>query len=362
MWLHIAWWVLSGCAGGGPAASEVSSAAEAPSAPVHAAHIVSDTYRIDQIYSSMRGPYGFDDVQLGGEGEPELVWVVGYKTRVVDANTGAPMSQEFMCHANLDIPTEQYFKDFPKSPSISGRVFTLSQGQQDIRFPPGMGIPMMSDLKLSLITQVLNLNLEQVKMDVKHDVEVLYVRDAEVKRPMIPLFQAAAEGFKALGDARYYGVLADEADPALHGAGCDVGQAAVAGDSDDDRLGQKFTAHWVVKPGREVNRTNVTRFLSLPYDTRAFYIAVHLHPFAESLELIDLTTKTSVYKGYAHNTAGKVGIDSIDHYESAEGLPLYKDHEYELVSVYNNTSGKEVDSMAVMYFYLENKRFERPAN
>ena len=36
-----------------------------------------------------------------------------------------------------------------------------------------------------------------------------------------------------------------------------MGQAAIAGDVDEDRLGQKFTAHWVVEPGLEVNRTDV---------------------------------------------------------------------------------------------------------
>jgi hypothetical protein len=350
---------LGGCSG--PMTTESVEAAEAPAPVVHTAKITSDAYHIDKMYGSMRGPYGFDDVTLGAQEKPELVWIVGYKTTVVDAYTGSPMSQEYMCHANLDIPTKEYFEDFPTSPSISGRVFTLSQGQQDIHFPPGMGIPLQSDMKLSLVTQVLNLNHAQIKMDVKHEVEVYYVKDSEVGRPMIPLYQAAAEGFKALGDARYYGLPQDEADPETHGAGCSVGQAAVAGDSDDDTHGQKFTAHWIVPPGRETNRTNVTRFLGLPYDTKAYYIAVHLHSFAESLELIDLTTGQSVYKAYTKPSQGRVGLDHIDHYESTEGLQLYKDHEYEIVSVYNNTSDQDVDSMAVMYLYLENKNFKKPA-
>ncbi len=351
---------LIGCSGSTPFGTGESSAAEAPAAPVYTAKITSETYRIDKVYSSMRGPYGFDDVTLGEAASPELVWIVGYKTTVVDANTGAPMSQEYMCHANLDLPTKDYFEDFPTSPSISGRVFTLSQGQQDIHFPPGMGIPVQSDMKLSLVTQVLNLNHAQIKMDVKHEVEVYYVRDREVGREMIALYQAAAEGFKALGAAHYYGLEQDEADPEMHGAGCSVGQAATAGDSDDDTHGQKFTAHWIVKPGRETNRTNVTRFMNLPYDTKAYYIAVHLHPFAESLELVDLTTRQSVYKGFVKASTGRVGIDHIDHYESTEGLQLYADHEYEVVSVYNNTTDHDVDSMAVLYLYLENKTFQKP--
>ena len=105
---------------------------------------------------------------------------------------------------------------------------------------------------------------------------------------MIPLFQGAVEGFKALDEARYYGVPEASVDPALHGAGCGVGSPAIDGMTDDDEYGQRFTAHWVVPPGREVNVTNVTRFLNLRLIPRPI-VAVHLHPFAESLTLRDLT-------------------------------------------------------------------------
>ena len=34
------------------------------------------------------------------------------------------------------------------------------------------------------------------------------------------------------------------------------------------------------------------------------------------------------------------------------GIPLYSDNEYELVSIYNNTSGEKQDAMATMLLYL----------
>lgn len=352
--------VLAACGRPGVSA-DASQAAEAQTPPpvVHTRQVISQPYHIDKKYSSMRGPYGFDHVYLT-EGDPELLWITGYRTTVVDAETGEPLSQEFMCHANLDFDTSSYYQDFPTAPPVSGRVFTLSQGQQDIAFPTGFGIPIVSDLSLSLVTQVLNLNLPEADLSVKHQVEIQFVRDVELTAPMKPLFQAAVEGFKALEDARHYGVNKVEADPDLHGEGCDVGQAAIAGDFDEDGLGQKFSAHWVVKPGREVNRTNVTRFLGLTYDTTVHYIAVHLHPFAESLELIDLTDGKTVYKALADNSPGRIGIDRIDYFTSPEGIVLKKDHEYQLVSVYNNTSDEDADSMAVMYLYALDKRFAKP--
>lgn len=328
-------------------------------APEHVFSVESPDYHIDRKYRSMFGPDALQNVKLV-EGPPELVWITGYTTEVVDAATGVRLSQEFMCHANLDLDVQRYYEVFPTRVPLSGRVFTLSQGQQDIRMPEGFGIPTWTGDPLKLTTQVLNLNLENPDLKVKHRVTVRYVRDSETKSPMKPLFQAAVQGFKSLGDARHYGLAADEVNAAQHGDGCSPGMSAVPGDEDADDFGQKFTAHWIVEPGREENRTNVTRFLNLPYDTTAHYIAVHLHPFAESLELIDRTTGESLFKSTARNSTDHIGLDHIEWYESKEGLPLYKTHEYELVSVYNNTSPEAVDSMAVMYLYLLDKTFGKP--
>jgi len=334
----------------------------APTPSVHTKTIVSQPYTIDRKYSSMRGPYGFDDVVLLESETPELLWIVGYRTTVIDADGAAPMSQEFMCHANLDFEPTEYAARFPTAPPVSGRIFTLSQGQQSIQLPPGFGVPVTSDLPITLVTQVLNLNIEKPEdLQVRHRVEIDFVRDSEVDGEMIPLFQGAVEGFKALGEARFYGFDDHEVDPDLMGAGCSPGMAAVGGETDDDVLGQQFTAHWVVPPGREVNVTNVTRFLGLPYDTTVHYIAVHLHPFAESLVLRDATANQTVFAAHVTPARGRIGIERIEHFESVEGVKLFVDHQYELVSTYDNTSDADADSMAVMYMYLRDQKFQRPS-
>ncbi|MEZ4322241.1 MAG: hypothetical protein R3F61_32510 [Myxococcota bacterium] len=329
--------------------------------------IVSSKYHIDAKYASMRGPSGFDHAVLLETEKPELLWITGYKTLVVDAKSEEELSQEFMCHANLDFDAKEYYGHFPKAPPLSGRVFTLSQGQQEIHFPTGMGIPIRSDLELSLATQVLNLNIDSPDLDVKHKVQIEFVRDSDLDAfrkehegfDVVPLYQTAVQGFKALENARYYGVAHDDADPMELGEGCSVGSSAIENDVDEDALGQKFTAHWVVEPGEEVNRTNVTRFLNLPYDTTVYYIATHLHPFAQSLTLNDLTTGKQVYQSKVRNSKDRIGIDEVDIYTSHEGIPLFEEHEYELVSVYNNTSGQNIDSMAVLYFYARDMNFDR---
>ena len=87
----------------------------------------------------------------------------------------------------------------------------------------------------------------------------------------------------------------------------------------------------------------------------------HLHPFAEFVELIDLTSGKTVYKSKVTAADGRVGIERVEHFESEEGLPVFADHEYELLSVYNNTSDEDADSMAVMFMYMRDKQFKKPA-
>jgi hypothetical protein len=348
-------------AGAGPAPGPAAARTAAP--PVHERTILSPPYRIEEKYRSMLGPYAQQEVFLVESETPELLWITGYETEVVDATDGSEVSQEFVCHANLDFEPREYMDTFRMRHGVSGRVFTLSQGQQRIDFPDGFGVPILSTQPFQLTTQVLNLNLEDPDLTVRHRVTIDFVRDREVppERPMKPLYQAAVQGFKSLEDhGIHYGVGTEHVDTEVHGPGCGVGMPAVMSAEESDPLGQRFTSHWVVEPGREVNRSLVTHFLNLPWDTTAHYIAVHLHPFAESLELIDRTTGETVFRAEVDPADGKIGIDRVDHLASAEGIRLYKGHEYELVSVYENTSVENQDSMAVMYMYLLDHGFRRP--
>ena len=97
-----------------------------------------------------------------------------------------------------------------------------------------------------------------------------------------------------------------------------------------------------------------------PGGTSVHYIAVHLHPFAESLELRDWTTGETVFKSTAHNRQDQIGLRHVESYASPEGIRIHPDHGYELVAVYDNTSGEPQDSMAVMFLYAADPLFQRP--
>ena len=141
-----------------------------------------------------------------------------------------------------------------------------------------------------------------------------------------------------------------------HGESCAIGELAGTR-TVRDKQGRSFAAHWVVEPGREENHTLVTELMGITRDATLHDVAVHLHPFAESLERVDLTNGESIFKSIATNSVGRIGLEHVDQFSSEEGIPLYKDHEYSLISIYENSSGEPQDAMAVMYMYLTDDEY-----
>ena len=320
--------------------------------------LVSPIYHVDKIYKSMMGPSSVNNFKFPGVEDNEIVWITGFKAVMVGEDGKTPVSQEFMCHSNLDIDIKRHRKLVGWNKTrTSSRLFTLSQGQYEIEFPEGYGIPLFGKEKLKLATQVLNLNDEDNKHNVRHQITVKYIRDKDAKEPLKPLLQTGAVGVKLIdGKDGYFGHENPNED--IHGSSCLAGVSA-SGHQYNDKFGRTFTGHWVVEPGIEKNKTNVTKFIRLPYDTSIHYIAVHLHPFAESLKLVDITTGETLFKSKVRAPENRIGIEFVDYFESKEGIPVYKGHQYQLISVYNNTSGEPQDSMAVMYLYILDKEFNR---
>lgn len=345
------------------AAPSPAGSKSAPDSHTRRVDILSDPYTIDRIYKSMAGPEGQQMVHLWPENPPELLWITGYRVTVVGADGTSPVSQEFMCHNNLDYHPIIHAKLFESQASFSPRLFTLSQGQFSVDLPRGFGLPVMSNEPLFLSTQVLNHNRKDINIQVRHKVSIDFVRDKELTGPLRPLFPAT--GFiVALLEGKDGNFGTNEPNDVQRHASCLPGIQAPDSKYSNvvftDGQGRKATGHWVVKQGHEERHTLITPMMRLPYDTAIHFIAVHLHPFAESLELRDLTTGKSLFKSRARGPKEGIGLTHVDALSSDEGIPVYKSHEYELVSVYDNTSPTEQDAMATMFFYLEDKAFKKP--
>ena len=314
---------------------------------------------IDRILPSMQGPSRTEWMSLQA-GSKELNWIVGARAVMVKPDSDDRVEQEYMCHTNLAIvsPTAHIQRHLGIEFN-DGYLFTISQGQEEVRLPEGFGIPILGETAIKAGMQVLNLNkVPSQPFDVRHEVSFLYKKQSDLKQPLKPLIVTTGAVVKpADGHAQQYSVKHDE-----NQENCLMPTRPGVAASEDgyakDKFGQKFISHWVVKPGREVTRTNVTGMLKIPYNTKIHYLFVHVHPFAESMELRDLTANSSVIKIKIKQYADKIGLLRTEHFTSVEGLPIFKDHEYEMISVYNNTSGTNQDAMATMQLFLLDKEFD----
>ena len=111
-------------------------------APVESQVVYSDAFTIDTTWASMQGPYRVMKVQLTDSTSHDLVSVVGYEAAIVDADTREAKSPEFMCHSNVDLDMARHRQIFGWRKYPSRRLFTLSEGQTDVRLPDGFGVPL----------------------------------------------------------------------------------------------------------------------------------------------------------------------------------------------------------------------------
>jgi len=323
---------------------------------------LSKQYNIDKIYKSMAGPVSARQVTILDTEPPELLWVVGYRVVVVGEDGKTPVNQQFLCHNNFEFNPQLHRDLFGWSHNTSPRMFTLSQGQFTTNLPDGLGIPIMSNEPFTLASQVLNHNIKDIDLNVHHRIFVDFIRDKNLEKPLKPVFPT--NGFvMALVDGKTGIYNIDDPNDTQKHATCLPGlHAKSAFDSSlyTDKVGQKFTGHWVIKPGKEERHMRVTDWLNIPYDTTLHYVSLHVHPFAEKMILKDLTTGKTVFTSIMKGPKKGIGINYIKDFSSKKGIPIYKDHEYDMVSFYDNTSGVDQDAMATMFLYLADKEFQKP--
>jgi len=129
-----------------------------------------------------------------------------------------------------------------------------------------------------------------------------------------------------------------------------------------DPQGRKMTGHWIVPPGKQVNHSDITWFMNLPFDTRLRYAAVHLHPFARSLEMRDMTTGETVFLAKAENPPNGIGLTHVDEFSSPDGVLIDHAHKYSLISTYDNPTKVNADSMASVFLGLDDPELAVPTS
>jgi hypothetical protein len=308
----------------------------------HRQTILFKNFQIEGIYPSMRGPW--NRTLLGGPGSPgaRSIWITRYRAEVLDEKTGAA-SQEFMCHTNVDLVGARAGGGLA---SVHAQL-SISQGQQEIDFPPGLAlkIDVAPDQMIDVSAMVLNNNDASIRRTLDFKATLDYEDDAGAARlGLAPLFQGAVWTSCAL----------DAADAV---PGETVCRAASGAPDQRDVRGRHATGHWIVPPGRQVIVNDVD--MPVKTATTLHYVWMHVHPYAESMELWDRTEGRAVFQGTVVNAKGRAAVVSTDHYSDPKGLPVYPDHRYELITVYDNPTGHDIDAMAALWMYFRAAAAER---
>ena len=315
--------------------------------PAYSKEVVFKGLLIDKIYPSMDGPWrSTDKVDLGiSPAKSKYLWITKYRAEVMNED-GTPGAQEFMCHSTMLTKG---------APGVSGEskgetsLLSISQGQKEVVFPDGYALKVRNhpNRVVSLNGMVLNNNYDEINKKVDFKISFDFYDDSQAKmmklRPLRKISAATLVPVEELSQQTRSASLVGDTPT------CEASNPEHAFE-DEDHV--KKVQHWIVPPGEHVYNTEVTPQIDLKKDVRLHYIWMHVHPYARSMELRDATTGTSVWHGKVNNDPKLALIRSVEHFESTEGIPLYRDHSYRLVTVYNNTTNKNVDAMASLWMYI----------
>ncbi|NQY67481.1 MAG: hypothetical protein HRT72_07140 [Flavobacteriales bacterium] len=307
-------------------------------------------FQVDTIIKSMMGKTEKLKFQFQYAAKPQLAWITGYKVEVRDkSDNEVDISGTYLCHNNLDYNPDALYKHWNLPDMIdvlSGRIVTLGPGYNSIEFPNGFGMPIMTNQQIKIAAQPLNLNDKNIDKQLIQKSFLnysLHNKDSKLK----PLFGASAYINRPIKGNDFDEVKYKDCRPAINA------------NKLSHATNGNVTSHWVIEPGEEVTRMNVTDLLNLPFNTTVHYIASHLHPYADYMSLYDITDSILIFKAVATNYKEKSGIKKLQHFSSETGIMMYRSHQYVLECKTNNTTTDNQDMMAVLYLYLYDKELDR---
>lgn len=314
--------------------------------------MLSPTFIVDAIYKSMEGPKASNYVMLSQDST--LLWITGFKVEAQDAKTGKKMSNDFICHMNVDINDTKYYSNFGLENRIGKqypRLTSLSHGMETFTFPKGFGVPMKGNDLLYVTTQTLNHNIKEAYYKVKHKVTIAY----DEKQKLKPLMSKTA----------FIMLPYDQYDP--YKSPIDPGTdfcipVETKNHSYDDGKGNKLSGHWVIPIGKNKYRSNINHQLEIKDSLRLHAAAIHVHPFATKIMLFNKTTQQPIFVSNITNHQNSIGLKSIENFSSEEGIWLFANQDYEIVLEVNNTSAIEQDMMGSMFLFFYDKEMDNILN
>ena len=289
---------------------------------------------------------------------PQIVWLTGVNTEVVGEDGNTAMSSDFFCHSNLVFSASAGARNGPNAeftPVPDGRLATLVPGLVALTLPAGFGIPVYSDEELDYFTMALNLNEKDNKQLIRFRTMISFMPQSALgpAATMRPLTRRAIYGHEHAETTNHH-VALHEGMPAENVADGHSAAFHVPLPRSQDA---SRTIHWLVAPGMHETRTEVTEQLSIAENTTIHFVTAHLHPYARSVSLVDKTSGLVIVTIRSKDYRNRRGVETMETWESEADAPVFRDHKYELLTVYDNPTSQPIDAMSILYIYLLDKEF-----
>ncbi|MEZ5399384.1 MAG: hypothetical protein R2729_06920 [Bryobacteraceae bacterium] len=226
----------------------------------------------------------------------EKVWVIGYKTTIVDANGAAP-KENYLCHTFFsDQRVDQHQENELKG--IYSDAFT-----PEVALPEGFGIPIGPGDRLHWMPMFNNRGDTSTRVAMKAVLTV--IRDRDLRKPLTPL----------------YASLRSVQVPHLY----------------------------FVPPGGDQREAT----FELAFDGRIHFLGTHLHPYGASIELFNVTRNEVVWQGRRKEPRPDGPMQT---FSSPSGYPVRAGETYRIRAVYENPGKDPVDAMAGLFMLYSRSR------
>ena len=232
------------------------------------------------------------------------------------------------------------------------QLITLTKGELDFKFPEGYGYPIFSNEKIFLGTQALNLNIKNPLFKINYNFKLKFEKDKEKRlKPLYMRYAVLVLPYDVTDKIDF-----SDIDSKVR---CVIPTGDHHGFNSLNEKREPITAFWKVPVGKHTYRSNFTKVLDLDTVVTLHKINSHVHPFATSLALRDITLDTTLFKSLVTNYENRIGLEKITSFSSIEGIKLYPDHEYELVEEVNNTTDSEIEMMGSMFLYFYDYKLDK---
>jgi hypothetical protein len=221
----------------------------------------------------------------------EPVWIIGYRTEVLDSRNATPR-ENYLCHTFFgDQRVTQH--DDREMLAIYSDAFT-----PDVRLPDGYGLRLAAGESLHWMPLFNNRQEQSVRIRMRGVITVIREKDRiQAIRPL-------------------YSTLRSVRTPHL----------------------------FFVKPGRHEFENS----FQMPFDGRVHFIGTHIHPHGVSIQLYDVTHSRQVWQSTRKlDSAGQMA--AMDTFGSGPGYAVKAGENFRITAVYDNPTGAPIDAMAGLF-------------